>query len=81
LRADVAVSGEARGLQVFSKAGRIGARYFGVDGTFMNEADIACVGLGPGNEYLAHTPNNVVPVSELIDAARIYTTLILDICD
>jgi putative selenium metabolism hydrolase len=66
--------------QVLGDAGRLGAWYFGVDGTFINEAGIPCVGLGPGNEYLAHTPRDVVPVQHLFDAAKIYTTLILDVC-
>jgi len=60
--------------------GDLGAWYFGVDGTFLNQAGIPCVGLGPGNEHLAHTPKDVVPVRELIDATRIYATLIHDVC-
>ena len=66
--------------KVLGTAGPLGAWYFGVDGTFINEAGIPCVGLGPGNEYLAHTPKDVVPVSHLIDAARIYATLMVDFC-
>lgn len=58
----------------------VGAWYFGVDGAFINAAGIPCVGLGPGNEYLAHTPKDVVPVQHLMDAATIYAELILDVC-
>ena len=65
---------------VLGSAGEAGAWYFGVDGTFINEAGIPCVGLGPGNEYLAHTPKDVVPVREVVDAATIYAALILDLC-
>jgi len=65
---------------VLGSTGKVGAWYFGVDGTFINEAGIPCVGLGPGNEYLAHTPKDVVPVKHLADAAAIYTELILDMC-
>ncbi len=65
---------------VLGDTGKAGAWYFGVDGTFINEAGIPCVGLGPGNEYLAHTPKDVVPIGQLIDAARIYAALILDMC-
>lgn len=65
---------------VLGESGEIGAWYFGVDGTFINEAGIPCVGLGPGNEYLAHTPSDVVPVDQLIDAARIYTAMMLNMC-
>ena len=35
--------------------------------------------LGPGNEYLAHTPKDVVPVRDLFRAAEIYTAMIMDI--
>lgn len=70
---------EAR-TRVLGDRGEVGAWYFGVDGTFINEAGIPCVGLGPGNEYLAHTPKDVIPVSEIVDAAKIYATLITDIC-
>ena len=65
---------------VLGSAGETGAWYFGVDGTFISEAGIPCVGLGPGNEYLAHTPRDVVPVKHLADAAAIYAALILDLC-
>jgi acetylornithine deacetylase/succinyl-diaminopimelate desuccinylase-like protein len=66
--------------QVLGDSGELGAWYFGVDGTFINQAGIPCVGLGPGDEYLAHTPRDVVPVQHLFDAAKIYTTLILNVC-
>jgi putative selenium metabolism hydrolase len=66
--------------QILGVPGEIGAWYFGVDGTFINQAGIPCVGLGPGNEYLAHTPRDVVPVRDLMDAARIYAALIEDVC-
>lgn len=64
--------------KVLGDGGNVGAWYFGVDGTFINEAGIPCVGLGPGNEYLAHTPKDVVPVRELFCAAEIYAALIMD---
>jgi putative selenium metabolism hydrolase len=66
--------------RVLGAPGEVGAWYFGVDGTFLNRAGIPCVGLGPGNEYLAHTPKDVVPVRDLLDATRIYATLIKDVC-
>lgn len=66
--------------RVLGAPGEIGTWYFGVDGTFINEVGIPCVGLGPGNEYLAHTPRDVVPVQELMDAAQVYAALILDVC-
>lgn len=66
--------------KVIGHAGDLGVWYFGVDGTFINQAGIPCVGLGPGNEYLAHTPKDVVPVQSLFDAANIYATLTVDLC-
>lgn len=65
--------------KVLGSRGEPGAWYFGVDGTFINEAGIPCVGLGPGNEYLAHTPDDMVPVEQVVDAARIYAALMADV--
>lgn len=36
---------------------------------------IPCIGFGPGNEVLAHAPNEKVPVSDLVDASAFYATL------
>jgi putative selenium metabolism hydrolase len=66
--------------KVMGDPGKIGAWYFGVDGTFINQAGIPCVGFGPGNEYLAHTPKDVVPVDHVITACRVYAQLISDLC-
>lgn len=66
--------------EVIDDAADIGSWYFGVDGTFISQAGIPCVGFGPGNEYLAHTPNDVVPVQALFDAASVYATLAIDLC-
>ncbi|BEQ14108.1 M20/M25/M40 family metallo-hydrolase [Desulfoferula mesophila] len=65
---------------VMGQAGEPGNWYFGVDGTFLNQAGIPCVGFGPGNEFLAHTPGDVVPVDQVITACRVYTALIADLC-
>ena len=66
--------------KMLGSAGPLGAWYFGVDGTFINQAGIPTVGLGPGNEYLAHTPQDVVPVDQLQDAARVYRAMIQEVC-
>jgi putative selenium metabolism hydrolase len=66
--------------KVMGDAGEVSAWYFGVDGTFINQAGIPCVGFGPGNEYLAHTPRDVVPVDHVITACQVYTQLISDLC-
>lgn len=54
---------------------------FGVNATFMSEAGIPCIGIGPGNEKYAHTPEEHVPISELIDSSKIYADLIKSLCD
>ncbi len=36
---------------------------------------IPCIGFGPGNEVLAHAPNEKVPVSDLVAASVFYATL------
>jgi putative selenium metabolism hydrolase len=66
--------------EVMGDAGTISAWYFGVDGTFINQAGIPCVGFGPGNEFLAHTPKDVVPVDHVITASQVYAQLISDLC-
>jgi putative selenium metabolism hydrolase len=59
---------------------RPGSWYFGVDGTFLNEAGIPCVGFGPADEYRAHTPHDVVPKGDLAPACQVYAQLIVDMC-
>lgn len=36
---------------------------------------IPCIGFGPGNEVLAHAPNEKVPVSDLVTASAFYAAL------
>jgi succinyl-diaminopimelate desuccinylase len=50
---------------------------FGVDGTFLHAAGMPCVGLGPGIESFAHTPQDHIPVDQLIAACEIYANLIM----
>ena len=66
--------------QIMGQKGEPGSWYFGVDGTFLNEAGIPCVGFGPGDEYLAHTPRDHVPVSHLAPACEFYVRIAQDIC-
>jgi succinyl-diaminopimelate desuccinylase len=53
---------------------------FGVNATFMSEAGIPSIGIGPGNEDFAHTAEEHVPVDDLIGAAKIYGNLIERVC-
>jgi len=40
---------------------------------------IPCIGFGPGNEVLAHAPNEKVPVIDLVAAAAFYAALAYDL--
>lgn len=53
---------------------------FGVNGTFMCASGIPTVGLGPGNEKWAHTPDEHILVDDLIEACRIWTRTITEVC-
>ena len=53
---------------------------FGVNATFMNAAGIPSVGIGPGDERLAHTPEERVPVAQVLQACRAYALLIERLC-
>jgi putative selenium metabolism hydrolase len=48
----------------------LGAWRFGVNGTFMAAAGIPTVGLGPGNEAWAHTPEEHVLVRDIVETAQ-----------
>jgi succinyl-diaminopimelate desuccinylase len=73
--AAVAASEEATGRRPVLKAWE-----FGVNATFMNAAGIPSVGLGPGEEHLAHTPDERVPIAEVLQACRAYALLIERLC-
>jgi putative selenium metabolism hydrolase len=53
---------------------------FGVNATFMSAAGIPSVGLGPGNEKWAHTPEEHVSITELTQASQIYAEIVSEIC-
>jgi putative selenium metabolism hydrolase len=65
---------------VLGRTPSLGAWRFGVNATFMSEAGIPTIGIGPGSEDWAHTPDEHVPVDELVDASRIYAALITRLC-
>lgn len=48
----------------------LGAWRFGVNGTFMAAAGIPTVGLGPGNEAWAHTPEEHILVADIVETTR-----------
>ncbi len=66
--------------KVMGEEGKFGAWRFGVDGSFISHAGIPCAGFGPGNEDLAHTPVDYIPLDDLVLAAKVYAQAILDAC-
>jgi succinyl-diaminopimelate desuccinylase len=59
---------------------RVGTWRFGVNATWMSEAGIPTIGVGPGSEDFAHTDDEHVPVDEVVQASRIYAELIRRLC-
>lgn len=57
-----------------------GAWLFAVNGSFIQQAGIPCAGFGPGDERFAHTPEDHVPVADVVTAAKVYAHLIQDVC-
>ncbi len=53
---------------------------FGVNATFISATGIPTIGIGPGNERWAHTPDEHVPIDQLITASRVYAQLITQVC-
>ena len=49
---------------------------FSTNGVTINGCyNIPCIGFGPGNEVLAHAPNEKVPVADLVAASAFYAAL------
>lgn len=57
-------------LDVDEAAPAVSAWRFGVNGTFMNAAGIPTIGLGPGDEKWAHTPEEHIGTADIINATR-----------
>lgn len=58
-------------------AAALGAWRFGVNGTFMCQAGIPTIGLGPGNEIWAHTPDEHILIDDLAQACRLWTRTLI----
>lgn len=58
---------------------RVSAWRFGVNGTFMAEAGIPTVGLGPGNETWAHTPDEHILIDDLVETTKILARTLVTI--
>ncbi|MCF8127634.1 MAG: M20/M25/M40 family metallo-hydrolase [Deltaproteobacteria bacterium] len=70
---------EARG-SVLGEKGELSTWKFGVDGTFIQRAGIPCAGFGPGDERFAHTPEDHVPIADLIASCDVYAEIIRSAC-
>ena len=61
---------------LFDKKPLIDKWTFSTNGVTINGYyKIPCIGFGPGNEVLAHAPNEKVPVSDLVAASAFYAAL------
>ncbi len=59
--------------KLFGKTPRIDKWTFSTNGVTINGIyGIPVIGFGPGNEVLAHAPNEKVPVSDLVAASAFY---------
>jgi putative selenium metabolism hydrolase len=59
---------------------RLGRWSFSTDGTYTaGVANIPTVGLGPGEEHYAHTRDEQIRLNDVVDAARIYARLAVEL--
>ena len=65
---------------VLGDRGDLSVWKFGVDGTFLQRAGIPCAGFGPGDESYAHTPEDHVPIADLISSCEVYAEIIRRAC-
>ncbi|MCJ7625214.1 MAG: ArgE/DapE family deacylase [Anaerolineaceae bacterium] len=60
------------------------AKYYGFtavdDATFLNQAGIPTITMGPGSIEVAHTANEYIEIKDLLDAAKIYALTIVEWC-
>ncbi|MCX6247238.1 MAG: YgeY family selenium metabolism-linked hydrolase [Bacteroidetes bacterium] len=67
---------------LFNKKPSIGKWTFSTNGVTINGYyKIPCIGFGPGNEVLAHAPNEKVAISDLVAASAFYAALAFQIAD
>lgn len=63
--------------EVTGKAPSFGGWLFGTDGSFLvHDFGLPTIGFGPGNEHFAHTPEDHVPVSDLLLAKKVYVEFV-----
>ncbi|TLY11694.1 MAG: M20/M25/M40 family metallo-hydrolase, partial [Thaumarchaeota archaeon] len=58
----------------------LGTWTFGTDGAYFASLGIPTIGIGPGEERFAHTVQEHVRVSDLLDATKVYAGINLAFC-
>jgi len=67
--------------KVFNRKPLVDKWTFSTNGVTINGLyGIPMIGFGPGNEVLAHAPNEKVPVSDLVTASAFYAAFALELC-
>lgn len=65
---------------LFGKTPKVDKWTFSTNGVTINGLyGVPIIGFGPGNEVLAHAPNEKVPVSDLVDASAFYAAFAYEI--
>ncbi len=65
---------------LFGKTPRVDKWTFSTNGVTINGYyGIPVIGFGPGNEVMAHAPNEKVPVDDLVKASAFYTGLVFNL--
>ena len=68
--------------KVFEKAPFVDKWTFSTNGVTINGMfGIPMIGFGPGNEVMAHAPNEKVPVADLVAASAFYAAFALQLCE
>ncbi|MFP4556746.1 MAG: YgeY family selenium metabolism-linked hydrolase [Bacteroidales bacterium] len=66
--------------ELFRKAPKVDKWTFSTNGVTINGLyGVPIIGFGPGNEVLAHAPNEKVPISDLVDASAFYAAFAYEI--
>ncbi len=64
---------------VLGEPSKLGAWRFGIDVFAVEDRGIPCVGLGPGEEIFAHTPQDHVRIHDLVAASEIYARAAMEV--
>lgn len=68
--------------EIFEKKPLVDKWTFSTNGVTINGYyKVPLIGFGPGNEVLAHAPNEKVPINHLVDASAFYTAFIYKLAE